>query len=40
MKIRIWVDWMASNVVAALAKERHLSDEKPTMVAPMNFMAE
>ena len=40
MKVRIWVDWMASNIVAALAKEGHLSNEKPAMVTPVDFVAD
>ena len=39
MKIRIGIDWMASNIVAALAKEGHLSDQKLQMVTPMNLVA-
>jgi len=30
---------MASNIVAALAKEGHLSDQKLQMVTPMNLVA-
>jgi hypothetical protein len=40
MKVRIWVDWMASNIVAALAKEGHLSNQELQMVTPMNLVTE
>jgi hypothetical protein len=40
VKVRIGVDGMASNVVAALAEEGYLSNQKLQMVTPMNLVAE
>jgi hypothetical protein len=39
MKVGVWSGGMLACIMAALAKERHLSDKKLRVVAPVGFMA-